>query len=142
MRDGMELITLVGETQNLLGTGTEKRQIEWHSFSVEICYRLVAENGAEIVVSGSTPVLTREALEALESGIPAGELPALASQIRAGMHVITDIGDGLEWSRLSETALEGMRQVARLYCGGRNFAAGMSPGKYIFTHNFAFVVVK
>lgn len=142
IHDGMELVTLSGETPSLAGTGTEKRQIEWHSFSVETCYRLVAENGAEIVVSGSTPVLTREALEALESGIPVEELPTFASQIRVGMHVITDIGNGLEWSRLSETALEGMRQVARLYCGGRNFAAGMSPGKYIFTHNFALVVVK
>jgi hypothetical protein len=56
------------------------------------------------------------------------------------MHVVTEIdldeaGDRVEWSPLVEAECLGMRRVARVYCGGRNFAAGTKPGRYIYTHN-------
>jgi hypothetical protein len=64
-----------------------------------------------------------------------------AGELRAGLHVIADVGSGPEWFMLTEASAVGMRRVARLYCGGRNFAAGAERGKYIYTHN-ALVVVK
>src|SRR5208337_1162310 len=108
-------------------------------YSTQPCYRLMAENGAEVVISDSTPIPTREAITALAQGAAIDEIPVYANQVRAGMHVITDVGNGLEWSMLTEVVAIGMHRVCRLYCGGRNFAAGRQPGKYIYTHNVAFV---
>jgi hypothetical protein len=120
--------------------GVELRKIEAYSLSTQICYRFVAENGAEVVVSDSTPVPTREAMAALQEGHPVEELPIYANAIRAGMHVVTDVGNGPEWSLLTETTCVGLQIVAQLSCGGRNFAAGAKPGKYIFTHNAGQIV--
>jgi hypothetical protein len=120
--------------------GVESHAIVWMDSTPEVCYHFIAENGAEVVVSGSTPVATRETLTALREGHPVEQLPVHASDIRAGMHVITDVGNGLEWSMLVETLCVGVRLVKRLYVGGRNFAAGVVPGKYIYTHNLQVVV--
>jgi hypothetical protein len=110
--------------------------IEWNSHSDEECIHFIAENGAEVIVSVSTPVLTREALEMAAQGVVPGELiPNHANQIPAGYHVLTDVGNGVEWSMLTETVNVGVRKVARLYVGGRNFAAGVNAKKRIFTHN-------
>jgi hypothetical protein len=104
-------------------------------YNTQPCYRLVAENGAEVTVSGSTPVPTKETIETLARGTPITDLVVYASEARSGMHVVTDVGKGPAWSMLVETESVGMRTVARLYCGGHNFAAGARPGKYIYTHN-------
>jgi hypothetical protein len=116
---------------------TESAGIQWLAYSIENCYRLVAANGAEVIVSESTPVPTLETIEALaELGDKLGYKPAiLASEVHAGLHAITNVGNGPEWSQLVSTECVGLRHVARLYCGGRNFAAGVVPGKYIYTHN-------
>lgn len=117
------------------GLAAEPAAVQWLKYSEEFCFQLIAENGAEVVVSASTPVPTREALEHLKNGGDPLIVPTFANEIRSGMHVITDVGNGLEWSMLVETYPVGIRRVARLYCGGRNFAAGVKPGKYIYTHN-------
>jgi hypothetical protein len=110
--------------------------VEWNNFSEEECIHFTAENGAEVIVSVSTPVLTREALDMAAQGVVPGELiPNHAHQIIAGYHVLTDVGNGVEWSRLTEAVNIGVRKVARLYVGGRNFAAGVDAKKRIFTHN-------
>lgn len=120
---------------------TETVEIISVDFSSEICYRFVTENGAEVTVSGSTPVPTRESIVAIAAhGQLPGETPIFASYILAGMHLITDVGNGPEWSRIVETECVGEQKVARLFCGGRNFAAGKVPGKYIYTHNLPPVV--
>lgn len=132
--EGMALSALAGETENYTTVlpQTEIRQVEWFEFTEQICYRLRTANGCEVVVSGSTPVPTRETLlgEASES---------YASELTVGKHVVTEIDldedRGIEWSELVEVECVGTRRVARLYCGGRNFAAGTKPGKYIYTHN-------
>ena len=132
---GMALDTLAGETIDYLNTQitTEWRPVQWLDYSTENCYRLTAANGAEVVVSESTPVPTREAIEWLNGGIDINCI--FANQVFVGLRVITDVGNGPEWSQLVSTECVGMRRVARLYCGGRNFAAGARPGKYIYTHN-------
>lgn len=120
--------------------GVELRLIEGYTTSVEPCVHLFAENGAEVVVSHSTPVATREALQAVAEGKSIEDVAAFAVEVRAGMHVITDVGNGLEWSKLVETQQVGLRMVAKVSVGGRNFAAGVKPGKYIFTHNVIEIV--
>jgi hypothetical protein len=110
------------------------------TLSDQPCVRLVAENGAEVIVSTTTPVPTREVLLAEAEGFPIDELPLFADEIHAGMHVMTDVGNGIEWSRLVETESAGIKTVARLYCGGHNFAAGKEAGKRIFTHNMRLVL--
>jgi hypothetical protein len=139
--EGMGVETLAGETTDYVGgvaPKTETRQVEWFDFDTQVCYRLKAANGCEVIVSGSTPVPTLEAIEAHARGeqIEAG----YANEVRVGMHVVTEIdldeaGDRVEWSPLVEAECIGMRRVARVYCGGRNFAAGTKPGRYIYTHN-------
>lgn len=138
---GMGVETLKGEYPEYLTTlATEPRNVEWFDFSTELCYRFVSKNGCEVVVSASTPVPTREAIEALAAGASEADVAIFASDIREGMHVITEIdedkpGDEINWSELAVAECVGMRRVARLYCGGRNFAAGARPGRYIYTHN-------
>ena len=105
----------------------EQHPVEWCRESWEICYHLTAENGAEKIVSGSTPVPTRENLADLCA-------PAYASNVREGT-VLTDIGNGPEWSPLKSVTCVGKRKVVRVYVGGRNFAGGVHRGKRIFTHN-------
>ena len=142
---GDPLACLVHEPDHYLDQameGVESHAIEWVDSTPEVCYHFIAENGAEVIISGSTPVATRETLTALREGHPVEQLPTHALEIRAGMHVITDVGNGLEWSMLVETFCVGVRLVKRLYVGGRNFAAGVKPGKYIFTHNLNQIEVK
>jgi hypothetical protein len=115
----------------------KKLPVQWMDFSDEVCYRFEAENGAAVVVSESTPIPTLETIEGVKvHGLPMGELPQLAPAIRSGMHVLTNIDGKVGWSMLVETALLGVRRVARLYIGGENYAAGEVPNKRIYTHNF------
>lgn len=139
---GYLLDTLQGDTPDYISglPLCEPAEVMQLDYSTEECFRLSAENGAEVIISGSTPVATREAIEALAQGQDAAEVAVYASQIRAGAHVITNVGGGPEWSLLVETQAVGVKRVARLYCGGRNFAAGVKPGKYIYTHNLQPVV--
>jgi hypothetical protein len=125
---GYRLSTLSGEIHNPrnLKQGTE--EIQWLNHSDEICYRFRTENEAEVIVSESTPVPTLEGFD-LETGF-------MAHEIRVGMHLMTDVGNGLEWSVCTVAEYVGIRTVARLYCGGFNFAAGTQKGKYIYTHNY------
>jgi hypothetical protein len=138
---GFAVNTLVGEAEDYVDglPLTEDAEIIHMDYSTQPCYHLIAENSAEIIVSDSTPVPTREAIIIIAQGASIDEIPVYANQVRAGMHVITDVGNGLEWSMLTETVAIGMRRVCRLHCGGRNFAAGRQPGKYIYTHNLLYV---
>ncbi len=138
---GFQLDTLQGDVSDYLKSLPlcEPVEVMQTDFSTEECFHFRAENGAEVIVSGSTPVPTRESIEALARGVDASDLVVYANQIRAGMHVITNVGSGPMWSMLEETLAVGPKRVARLYCGGRNFAAGVKPGKYIYTHNVTIV---
>lgn len=141
VREGFMLDTLQGEVETYvdglpLCEPVEVMQLE---FSNEICHRFRTENGAEIIVSESTPFPTKETIEQLAKGVAQEELPLLASAVHSGMHAITNVGNGPEWSLLTETECVGTRRVARLYCGGRNFAAGAVPGKFIYTHNIQII---
>lgn len=138
---GMGVETLQGETEQYLSSPilTEPQQVQRFDYSTEPCHHFVAENGAEVIVSASTPVPTRGAIEMLADGHETCEVPIFANEVTVGMFVITDIGNGPEWSVLVEASAVGMRRVVRLYCGGRNYAAGVKPGKYIFTHNLLIV---
>lgn len=149
-REGTTLVCLPNEHCGSLTLDYEaiEADVEWVKHSVETCYHFVTENGASIIVSGSTPVPTHEALtlnqEAKANGVELdeGDISVFAQDIHVGMHVITDVGNGLEWSRLVQADNVGLHPVARLYVGDRNFRAGVEPGKYIFTHNVTNINVK
>jgi hypothetical protein len=114
-----------------------KLPVQWLAFSDEVCYRFEAENGAAVIVSESTPVPTRETVDAALASGSMDELPQLAPSIRAGMHVLTNIDGKVEWSMLVETVRLGVRPVARIFIGGENFAAGEVANKRIYTHNIS-----
>jgi hypothetical protein len=109
--------------------------VQWMDFTDEESIRFETENGAVVIVSESTPVPTLETWEALLAGEEPSSLPQLANAIKSGMHVLTNIDGQIEFSMLVETARIGIRKVARLYIGGKNFAAGEDPTKRIYTHN-------
>jgi len=129
------------DTKHLLNFPLVKtEEIQALDFSEQNCYYMRTENGAEVIVSDSTPVPTREILELdLQDTDPLTIPFIFPPRIPAGFHVITDIGNGLEWSRLEEIYSIGHKKVAKLNCGGKNFAAGVKPGKYIYTHNHKIV---
>lgn len=114
---------------------TDDAEVRSLSYSIEPCHYFKTENGAEVIVSASTPFPTRESIEFLAKGRVASEIAIYANEIQAGMTAITNVGNGPEWSLITETEYVGERQVARIYCGGKNFAAGVKWGKYIYTHN-------
>lgn len=122
---GDELDVLKGDFEMV----AETARINYMDFSTETCYRFKTENDAEIIVSDATPIPTKEVIESWHDG------PVYANEIKAGMHVITDVGNGPEYSLLVETECVGKQRVCRLSCGGRNFAAGVDPSKRIYTHN-------
>jgi len=94
------------------------------SFAMQPCVRLATENGAEVIVSESTPVYS-----------PDGP-GRYAPELEIGMRVITDVGSGPEFSPLTCVGILAQTQmVARINCGGRNFAAGKEPNRRIYTHN-------
>jgi hypothetical protein len=112
----------------------ESHPVEWTRVSEEICYHFITENGAEVTVSDSTPIPVRELLElALDNQDTTQS--AFPPNISVGMHLLTDVGVGICWSPLVSVECVGTKPVARLYCGGRNYAAGKEAGKYIYTHN-------
>ncbi len=96
---------------------------------------LKTANGAEIILSLSTPIPVKEKL---------GEIPSLVGDLArggAGLHLLTDVGHGLEWSPIVEIRDMGLQPVVRISVGGKNFKAGLVPRKYIYSHNdFAFEV--
>ena len=118
----------------------EMAMVENIEFSTEICWLVETSNGAAVIVSGSTPIPTMEACEAMHNGSDLQEVTTLAQDIVPGMHVVTDVGNGLEWADVISCLAVGPRRVAKLSCGGRNFAAGIAPGKYIYTHNLLAIV--
>jgi hypothetical protein len=105
----------------------EEHEVHYFEQNEAVCFRFVTENGAAVVVSATTPVPTRESIEA-------GELHR-AFMVRSGSHVVTDVGNGPEWSMIVETECVGMRPIVHVDVGGRTFASGEVPGKYIYTHN-------
>lgn len=142
---GQTVQTLIHDPENYVGfsripsSEVESRAVEWTDTKLAHCYHLIAENGAEVIISHDTPVPTRESAIAFQEGHPVKELPIMARDITAGMNVITDIGNGPEWALLTSVKHVGEHPVCRLYCGGRNFAAGVHPGRYIYTHNLQIV---
>lgn len=132
--------TVLDVLKNDFELESELAQVKQISYSSAYCVRLRTENGCELTLSCDTPVPTKEAILELEKGVVLGEMIAFAKQLEPGMHVITDIGTGVEYSKLTQVDFVGIKQVAHLYCGGRNFAAGKDPDKRIFSHNLRIVL--
>jgi len=130
---GSLLDCLTGETISI-NSSVDKFPVEWTGTSEEVCYLIVAENGAEVELSGSTPIPTLESLKALEDN---RVTPLTVEEVFDKMgsaSVLTDIEGKLEWSFAKFTCI-GKKQVARLYVGGRNYAAGRDAKKRVFSHN-------
>ncbi len=112
------------------------------------CFYQKTGNGAELVVSLSTPMPYLETTKAVYAGettpenMVDDEFPVYVRDAKVGLHVMTDVGDGLEWSPLVEVTYVGIRKVARMSVSQHNFAAGVVPGKYIYSHNNLAMIVK
>ena len=92
--------------------------------SIQPCTTISTENGAEITVSNSTPILTKEPRD--------GDYIV---SVAVGQHVVTDVGNGPEWSKVVRVADAGRQSVVAINVGGLNFFAGKTADKRIATHN-------
>ena len=117
----------------------EIHEVDYLGTSEQESYRILAENGAEIIVSATTPVPTAEAMALVAKGATLAQLQAYPPQLRPGMHLYTLVHGVLEFSAIKEIQQVGSCEVARISVGGRNFAAGVSPTHMIFTHNIQLV---
>lgn len=91
-------------------------------FAHEECVRIVCENGASVICSISTPLVTRDRDVVDVWSCEGVELP-------------TEVDGVFAWSRVTTVDCVGMKAVARISCGGQTFAAGERAGAYILTHN-------
>jgi hypothetical protein len=89
------------------------------------CVRLVAANGAAIVVSDSTPVETDDKGSWKFAGSMIGQ--PIASLIE-GQRV---------WTEVISVEDVGSKEVIRISLGGRSFPAGEDPRAMLFTHNYS-----
>lgn len=93
-------------------------------YSTQECCELKTEHGL-VVVSVTTPCTTRYGKSVSAWNTHGEELAAI-------------VGSGNElqvlWGKV-EVRYIGLREVARVYVGGRVFAAGGTPGRRLFTHN-------
>jgi hypothetical protein len=117
----------------------ETHALEYSGTSAQESYRIVAENGAEVIVSATTPVPTAEATVLVAEGATLEQLKAFPPQLTPGMHLYTLVNGVLELSAIKEVQHAGFCEVARISVGGRNFAAGNVPTHMIFTHNIQLV---
>jgi RHS repeat-associated protein len=125
-------LTCLDPTSNrddLLGARTLACEVQWTQESVQPSLYLKTANGAEVVLSLSTPIPVWEKLGRGDSFVK-----DLSSQ-SIGLHLLTDVGHGLEWSPIVEVKDLGLQPVVRLFVGGNNFRSGAVPGKYIYSHN-------
>ena len=121
---------LVGAaTPGMLVDGVSDEQtesIQWPiqtvTFDRSHCVRLTTENGASVVVSCNTPITVRD-----------GNTIWAAAVDRD--YLLTDVGQGLEWSRCHVEHMAAHR-VARIALGGHTYRAAEVPGKWVYTHNF------
>jgi hypothetical protein len=130
-----DTVTCLGEDFASLETHALDN-LGWHE---QESYRIVAENGAEVIVSSSTPVPTVEAMVLVAKGATLQQLKAYPPQLIPGMHLYTLVHGVLELSAIKEVRHVGRCEVARISVGGRNFAAGNVPTHMIFTHNLQIV---
>jgi hypothetical protein len=121
---------------------TEIHDLEFMGTSEEESYRILAENGAEIIVSATTPVPTVEAMSLVGKGATLEQLKAFPPQLQPGMHLYTLVHGKLELSAIQEVRHVGSGRVAHISVGGRNFAAGVEASHMIFTHNLGIGIVQ
>jgi Putative Ig domain len=121
----------------------EQHAVLHHEYSLQPTVYLRTANGAEIIVSHSTPVPTVEAITLFAEGRDPSEegIPFHSEGMYVGLHLLTDVGNGLENSELVEVKDMGNRLVSKINVGGRNFASGKDSTRRIFTHNASYVVM-
>jgi hypothetical protein len=72
----------------------------------------------------------------LEIKIGSEAVDSMPPNIKVGMHALTKIGKNPpEWSIIVQNKCIGVHKVAKIDLGGVNFACGVNPDKFIFTHN-------
>jgi len=138
---GLGLDCLVGEDADFVKNGlvNQTQPVQNFMFTEAPCIHFITESGAEVVVSATTPIPTLEAMSQLAQGAPYDEIAIRAHDIRAGMHVAVEVGNGPEWSMITETISVGMRRIAHIDVGGRTFACGVNPKMRVYTHNLQIV---
>jgi hypothetical protein len=117
----------------------ERHATEAFSIAEAECIRFVAANGAEVIVSTTTPVPTVESVYALREGHSEDALSLFADEIKPGMYLFTLIDGCLETSEAVIVEPVGLRKVGHISVGKRNFAAGVDVRRRIFTHNITVV---
>jgi hypothetical protein len=86
------------------------------------CVRVIAENGAECEWRDITPFVQPDG-----SWIQAKDM--------LGHEILTDIGNGLEWTRCVALEDVGVKAIASISLGGHIYRAGKVPGKWMYAHN-------
>lgn len=112
-----------GVTDDWANPVPKKWKVRKNSIHLEHCVRLTAENGAEVIVSVTTPVVLKNG-----TVVKAPEME--------GQEILTDVGQGLEWSKC-HVSPAGYRPVAHIALGGHVFRAGVTPDKWVYTHNMS-----
>jgi hypothetical protein len=101
---------------------TFRHSPEWTGIKRNVrCFRLLAPNGAELVVSWDTPLTVKDG-------------SCVWAEDGNGVIIPTDVGQGIEWLPV-KVEYVGLRDVVRIFLGGKVFRAGARPGKWIYTHN-------
>src|SRR5690606_28754205 len=105
------------------GDGYAPYPIESVEFSEQPCVELVTASGVRLVCSTSTPLTLRDGrIVSVLSASPGAEVPVLDAQ-------------GFRWEPLAAIQPAPPRRVAHIHVGGRTYAAGSEPGRFILTHN-------
>jgi hypothetical protein len=103
--------------------GYELAAVEAAGHSPQPCVELVTVSGIRLVCSRSTPLTLRDG-----STIEVGEG-------RNAEVAVLDRGE-FRWEQIvSVNDIVGPREVAHIHVGGRTYAAGAVPDRFIFTHN-------
>lgn len=96
--------------------------IESVEFSEQPCVELVTERHINLIASTSTPMTLRD-----------GAICNIIEMLGREAAVLDD-GE-FRWEPVIAVLPAGDRLVAHIHVGGRTYAAGAQPGRYIFTHN-------
>jgi hypothetical protein len=98
--------------------------VQSNRHSSQECWSLSTEAGHRLVVSKSTPFTLRDG-------------SSLYSYEMDGQEVLTDSGSGtpVAWQKCRAEYV-GVREVGVITMGGLTFAAGETPDKRIYSHNY------
>lgn len=120
VRGGVELMVLDYDTMSSWAT----RAVDNMETGLATCVELETESGIRLTVSVETPLTG-----------PGGADDVVPAKHGLGRSVpVLDQGE-FRWEKVTAVRPAGDWFVAHIHMGGATYAAGKTPGRYIFTHN-------